>query len=799
MTGTRSPRSGPPDPDGARAELARRLTSLRRRAGLSIRGLAQTVGVPPGTLGGYFSGEHLPRVGEKGRLVRLVEACGVPLEELGEWRELIDRVYALTGPVGEVPLVTTIRPPIERLNREPRQRGRTRLLGELGRAVTDLDGPRVHVLHGLGGVGKSFVALSLAHWAASRGVVTWWVSAGEKATVSAGMRALAVELGARPHQIEMGGAADLVWRLLGGYRKPWLLIIDNADDPPRDLLSPEGPVSDGAGWLRPPTGRHGAVLITSRDGTSRTWGTASWLRLHRLEPLGDRDGAAVLCESAGPEAGTPAEALELAARLGGLPLALRLAGLHLRQARRLPDGLTWRGMAATFTQYSRELDRGRHGELLESAAAGGPVRSRPERTWELSLDALDARDLGDARPLLRLLACLAAAPIPYGVLLAPDVLGSSALFSGPMTGPRLWALLQALDGLGLVELEAGTVVLHPVLRAVAGRHPDVTGNAAAYAALLTALFTRAVTGLYPSDPGTWPVFRAVAVHCPSASALLAELGAGAPAPPGILVPGLLAAQYLRASGRLPEAAPAYTALLDRGRVLLGERHPDVMAAQQGLGRVLYAMGRWEQADRLLTELWELRRESLGPDHPDTLTTRHYLGRLRLDAGDPRLALGILEEVVEARRRTLGHEAGPTLSTTANLADALRALGRTGEAAEMLDFVVKTRTATLGAQFPATIAARVRLATVWRDDGSITARHAEVEALAADALSALGPLHPRTLAAEQLLGESLMKRGRTTAALDLLGRVAAGRAKILGPGHPATAVTRRLVRELRASL
>ena len=44
------------------------------------------------------------------------------------------------------------------------------------------------VLHGLGGVGKSFVALNLAAWARNHGVTTWWSSSGGSVATAATMR-----------------------------------------------------------------------------------------------------------------------------------------------------------------------------------------------------------------------------------------------------------------------------------------------------------------------------------------------------------------------------------------------------------------------------------------------------------------------------------------------------------------------------------------------------------------------------------------------------------------------------------
>ena len=74
-----------------RAELARQLSLLRARSGLTVRELASRLGVPQATLGGYFSGRHLPGPGNLGLFRSLLEACGVAADDLGPWTEALAR------------------------------------------------------------------------------------------------------------------------------------------------------------------------------------------------------------------------------------------------------------------------------------------------------------------------------------------------------------------------------------------------------------------------------------------------------------------------------------------------------------------------------------------------------------------------------------------------------------------------------------------------------------------------------------------------------------------------------------
>jgi WD40 repeat protein/transcriptional regulator with XRE-family HTH domain len=74
-----------------RAELARELTVLRARSGLTVRELASRLGVPAATLGGYFSGRHLPGPAYLDLFRSLLDACGVPGNELASWVDALAR------------------------------------------------------------------------------------------------------------------------------------------------------------------------------------------------------------------------------------------------------------------------------------------------------------------------------------------------------------------------------------------------------------------------------------------------------------------------------------------------------------------------------------------------------------------------------------------------------------------------------------------------------------------------------------------------------------------------------------
>ncbi len=351
-------------------------------------------------------------------------------------------------------------------------RGRDALLAAL------LEAPpgSAHVLCAAGGYGKTTVALAVAEQARRQGSDVWRVSAADAESLSAGMRALAVRLGAMPERLRLawsgrdGDAPDLVWELLTGHDRPWLLVVDNADDV-RLLAAAGDRVADGTGWIRrpPPPGR---LVVTSRNQSRSTWGDL--VQLHPLCELATEHAVQVLRDRAGDAAGTLEQAAALAVRLGCTPLMLHQAGLYLAQVRR---GAPWPGARRnprTFEEYRSALDD-RFGELVDGLIGHDPApqpRSRVTATWELTLDLLADQGMAVARPLMRLLAHLADAPIPYAMVLSPTSLAASPLFV-LRNENDLEQAIDALADFGLLTKRIPgiatddpvdyTVTLHPVI------------------------------------------------------------------------------------------------------------------------------------------------------------------------------------------------------------------------------------------------------------------------------------------------------------------------------------------------
>lgn len=796
-----------PDPQGVvtRQDFGQQLTLAREIAGLTVRQLARKSGIPASTVGGYLTGRHLPERNPPDLLLRILRACGISDDDtVAQWQQAYRRIrqYGRAGDAAgsaeragplrvaagvELIPVSTV-PPLGRLDGEPTVRGRQELLGLLHQAVSEPDEVKVHVLHGLGGCGKSTVALTASRQAASSGVRCWWLAAHDSAVLAAGMTAIALELGASPEGLRLGGLPDMVWRALVALGEPWLLVLDGADDPPGILTLPGRMVTDGTSWLRPPGSRYGTVIVTTRDSSSQAWGDRppAWLRMHAVPALPPAAGADVLVELAGKGAGERAEAVTLAARLGGLPLALVLAGRYLSVVSELPASWAGPALPSGFTGYLTALDRGREdGEL-----PGEPALGSLGQTWGPSLNLLARRGLGNAGALLRLLSCLEPSAVPYELLLRADVLSSSELFTA-MSPRQLWLTLRGLASVGLIDLPAASgpdrlLALHPVVRQVSRRSPLVRQDARAYLELMTALLTPVVERSDPKQPRDWARWRLLADHCGAPLALGGELGIEVP--PAAIGLAASAAGFLRAAGHLAQADAGYRLALAAARRSLPARHPGLLGIQHDQARLWYDQGRLRDAEQLLRDVTDQRSATLGDDHPDTLTSRHYLARILRDRGRLAEAEGLLGKTLAARLRVLGAAHPDTQTSSNGVADLLRVRGELARAAEIYQDVLRLRGQILGERHPATLTTRHYLAQVRHRLGHLDAE-AELRELHSIDCEVRGPGHPRTLAVVQSLVEVLHDTGRLAEAEKLARQLAQDQSRVLGPAHPQTLASR----------
>lgn len=458
---------------------------------------------------------------------QVIEGHSAPLSSLRVRDGEVDVTESDVSVPSRRPGTFSLRPPLGNL--PVRIRGRDQLINRLQDRLEDPP-DRIQVLYGLGGCGKTTVALGLARYAREHGYSVYWVSAAGEDRLTTGMREVARELGARDDEIDdawtgLTSAMDLVWRYLDAASAPWLLVIDNADVPVR-LAAFEGAPGDGTGWARP-SGR-GMTVVTSRIGSTETWGQGA-VR-HLVDVLSSDDGAEVLIDLAG-QAGTADEARGLAARLDGLPLALRLAGTYLARASRGAGILRHRHRGPsglrTFAAYTTALgDLGT--ELLDEGAVRPSTDTQLEylhrqlvsRTWEISLDLLHGQGLPEARMIMRLFSCFAPMPFPVD-LIDIEVITNRGLLTDATLADQVERAIEALVDFSLLDVAVVSdticLVTHRlVLEANARWLSGASSEDQAVVWGAAAGLLHAATKCAPELPANWERWRLLTPHISAA-------------------------------------------------------------------------------------------------------------------------------------------------------------------------------------------------------------------------------------------------------------------------------------------
>ncbi|WP_405491338.1 alpha/beta fold hydrolase [Nocardia sp. NBC_00511] len=692
-------------------------------------------------------------------------------------------------------------------------RGRDQLLADIDHDHTT----RVHVLSGEGGVGKTRLALEIAQRAKRAGEMVWWI---RMERLNGCMRQVATLLGAPENPIErawMGIAspAELVWSLLNEQRRPWLLIFDNADKPER-LAAPGQHIGDGVGWLREPENDYGRVVVTSRQGDESVWTPNS--RVHRIPTLESFAGAAVLRDifRAG---GSVLDARELSTELGGLPLRLRQAGVHLESANRnviyqgprpVRNFQTYR-LALQSRWESTEESPGELDEALGLNLTRGVI--------DMSLTLAVDRGSHDAPRLLKLLSCLDTAAIPYYLLLQTNTLARSELL-GKLTTRQALGALKELTNVGLVQLlssptETGSdidhlLTLHPEYHHLLREDPDVVERAAEYYTLAVTMVAAAVADHDPDDPTNWPLWNRLVAHSNQAArtALVGPrpLSEHDPVAQAIEL-ARMTLRYLIARGFLNPASELADAIIDRcDECLLDIDDPEILSIRHEKARIALERGDRETAERMFREIVIERTAKLpgGGRNADTLASRHKLARAILEQeGRAREAETELLAIVELERGVRGFDHSDTLVVRRSLARALIYQGRAAEALPQLRQILAVSVRTWPGTRPETLWVRHTLARCLLE----LERYADAEAEARFALDLVGnpanpvesPVMRWSISMQRTLAIALLGLGRLDEAYEIVDRIRQQAADQLDPADPLSERIMKLFRDIREQL
>lgn len=577
----------------------------------------------------------------------------------------------------------------------------------------------VTAMHGMGGVGKSQLAIEYAHRYAASYSLVWWVDAEEATLVGEQLAALAASLSLpATGQVTTDAAAVAGWlRRNGG----WLLLFDNAENPA--ALAPW--LSDGPGH----------TLVTSRHHSWTQLATAI-----EIDVLSRTESVELLTRRVPGISPTDADAI--ANVMGDLPLGLEQAAAYLGTTRQSP---------AKYLQHFRDrrtsmLARG------EDVAYGGTI----DTAWSLALDHLPSSDPA-AVQLLEICAQLGPDPIPLALFLDhPELLDPP--LRDVVEADDLDDTIAAALSYSLARRDGDTIQLHRLVAAAIRAHqmPDHTEAAAVTARSLLVAHSPDEPA---ENPETWPRWTELLPHLLNtpafdleketlvrdeaaiylllnaawalnrrgdAKAAFALSSTVHSAVQATLDDGNLLtldatfyfALDLWALGNFERARQLHEVALEGFRRRHGDDHPNTLAAANGLGLALSSMGHFERARQLHEDALARRRLRLGDDHRETLASAHNLASTLSSLGESEQARRLTEETLARRRRVVGDDHPDTLMTAGNLAAILKRSGELERARSIMEDTLARRRRVLGDEHPDTVTSASNLAALLRQMGEV---------------------------------------------------------------------------------
>lgn len=368
--------------------------------------------------------------------------------------------------------------------RNPDFTGRRSTLEELRGALHVGGGsPLPFTLFGMGGVGKTQLAIEYAHRHAHDYDLVWWVPAQQPATVRASLTELAHRLGlAGPDDAGEPWSRALAALRRGEPHARWLLVFDNAGQPGElGELMPQG---------------SGHLIVTSRNPVWALQSGAvdvgtltveeSVTLLHRL--------------LRGRRRLSDADAERMAEAAGWLPIAL------VQAAR-------WRAMTGMpIEEHLRRFDDLLPSMLSDDLPAGYPVRLYA--TWQMAIDRLREED-PSAVALLELCSMFAPEPIPLALLSGGGARGLPGPYAPLLADAAAFNVaLRRLGRFALVRIDTDreTVEVHRLIQTIVRRKealPELRRVNVGHAAHL---LLRRYAPEDPADPAGWGRFKDIQPH-----------------------------------------------------------------------------------------------------------------------------------------------------------------------------------------------------------------------------------------------------------------------------------------------
>nr|POF13766.1 vegetative incompatibility protein het-e-1 [Quercus suber] len=618
------------------------------------------------------------------------------------------------------------------------------------------------VLHGLGGIGKTQLAIAYAMRHRGDYSAVFWLNVKDEDSVKSGFSRMARQI-LREHQsltrlasLDLDQDLDrVVDAVKAWFSMPtntrWLMICDNYDNP-----KVPGNTDPAALDLRRflPEAYQGAIIVTTRSSRVRFGHCMRIMKLINLQ-----DGLQILESSSSRR---NLADVQLTQKLDGLPLALATAGAYLSQT-----STTCKKYLDFFEQSWAKLQK------LSPALLTYEDRTLYS-TWQVSFDQIEQRNSVSAN-LLRLWAYFDNQDLWFE-LLNHEVTENLPWMRDLVEDELAFqAYVQVLCEHGLVEANATNeyevesigysvhTCVHSWMSTVLNvQHNDELAGAA---------FRCIASHVPANDSSGWSLIqRRTLNHANICFDFLERKPSGEPDRDWAYNNlGLLYSNQ----GKIVEAETMYMRALEGYEKALGAEHTSTFDIVNNLGNLYSNQGKIVEAETMYMRALEGYEKALGAEHTSTLRTVNNLGLLYSDQGKMAEAEAMYMRALEGKEKALGAEHTSTLTTVNNLGCLYSNQGKMAEAEAMYMRALEGQEKALGAEHTLTLTTVNNLGLLYKRQSKM----AEAEAMYMRALEgyekALGAEHTSTLTTVTCLGLLYSDQGMVAEAEVLYRRARSG--------------------------
>jgi tetratricopeptide (TPR) repeat protein len=523
----------------------------------------------------------------------------------------------------------------------PNFTGRRKFLDELHQSLVQAaSSPTIFALVGIGGMGKTQIALEHAHRPENGFKYVWWLRSEEPSTLLDDYIGIAEDLNLPGWNMrDTDQTIKAVKRELEAEcSSNWLLVFDNAQKPD-DLMR----------YL--PAAGSGQIIITSRLSVWDGMAKALVVGVFQRDEKQDESVEFLLKRTGGNDRDG---AKNLARELGDLPLALEQAGAYIKET-----GISFSDYLDRFKKDRKKLLN--HGKPLN-------YPDTVATTWEISFQAVQ-KERPVAGDLLNLCAFLAPDAIPRAMLEDGARHLTAALASCVQDTSEFDECIAVLKKYSLINVADSLISIHRLVQAVVQDRLSLEEQKLWVESALK--MVNDAFSFHQFDQETWERSSKLSAHAFYTSGHAERLSVSLQET-AILLNHL--GNYLHNRMELTLAKSVLERAIAIDEKALGADHTRVAIDLNDLGLVLRDLIDLEGAESCLKRALEIDEKAFGPEHISVALRVNNLGSVMLDQDDLVGAKRCFERALAIDEKAFGLEHVRTAVDINNLGMVLQAQG-----------------------------------------------------------------------------------------------------------------------------